>query len=188
MSQQTQIFIMKQGSIQKDNWSSRILTLDTETATATVSRRNNPEKVLHHTLRINDIIKFPQVDLTQTKIDRNSIEAKWTLCLLGNKAPAPPLPVEEVRIVDPYSNDINEGPAGERHSSDSSDTPTPSPTKEAKKTSARSGKGEGKAAQRWLIRCTSQDTYDLAVKLLEHMKDANSKEQSERPQDGSNAV
>lgn len=184
MSQQAQIFVLKQGSMQKDHWSTRILTIDTETATATVSQKNHPSKVHYHTLRVNDVRKFPHVDLAHTKVDPNSADAKWTLCLLGNKAPVPDLNNEHVEAVAPYQKS-NDAAAGEKQSSDSSDSNSNS-NKHAKKSPKAHKKSGGEVFDHWLIRCTSQDTYDLAVKLLEQITHAKDKVPADRPHDASN--
>lgn len=172
MSQQAQIFILKQGSWQKDSWSSRILTVDTNTATATVSRRSQPSKILYHTLHVTEFRKFPHVDLAHTKVDPDSIEAKWTLCLLGNKVPVPQLDTEMVNDAVPYQKEnidhAEPTSAREKQSPDSADTPT-SANKSVKKTNSRMRKAGQKACEQWLIQCTSPDTYDLVVKLLEHI-------------------
>lgn len=168
MSHQAQIFVEKQGSMQKSSWTSRILTLDTATGTATVSRKNNTSKVLHHTLRINGLCTFPHVDLAGSKIHPDSAEAKWTLCLLGCKAPVPDLNTEDVAVVDPYTSGGNAH--REKQSSASSDaTPAPTPTRKSRRGSMAGSSTASEVADHWLIRCTGQDTYDLAVKLLQKM-------------------
>jgi hypothetical protein len=184
MSQQ--IFVLKQGSKQKDSWSSRILTIDTATATATVSRRNQPSKVLHHTIRVNEIRKFPNVDLVHTKVNPNSIEAKWTLCLLGYKAPVPKLETaRRVQKVDAHHNRKHDGAAEDKPSSESSDSVSNS-DKHAKKSPVSKRKGGAEVLDHWLIQCTSQDTYDLAVKLLEEITHAKDKVEVNSAHDASN--
>lgn len=189
MSQQAQIFVEKQGSMQKGNWTSRILTLDTASGTATVSCKNRPSKVLHHTLRISDIRKFPHVDLAGSKINPDSAEAKWTICVLGCKAPIPDLSAEHAEAVDPFTGDNDSNNAQRDKQSSASSDSTPAADAPVKKGHAGVSASDKKAvSEHWLIRCTSQDTYDLAVRLLQRMLHANGKAEADVPRSSSNTA
>lgn len=99
MSNRVQMECAKQGSIDATKWSSRVLTVDTNTSTLTISRRGHPENLFYHSLKPSIIQLWPYFYADATHDDFYSVEAKRTLCILGTVAPVPDFVVEEVALV-----------------------------------------------------------------------------------------
>jgi hypothetical protein len=161
MSGHIQIPVQKQGSYATENWSDRTLTIDVATETATISRHDHPKDLYHHSMRVLGVQKWPELKVTNSGHGHNSPEAKMTLHLIGVKVP-----------VQKFGNDDakSEGSksAGARHSHSS--TPVP----------AEHGNGNvaDSVDYEWMIRCTSQQSYESAVKLLEEIVEARNKREA----------
>lgn len=99
MLARVQLDCLEQGSLDSTNWSTRTLTIDTHTATLTISRCNHPANMFYHTLKLSTVQLWPHFCADATHDDFNSIEAKRTLCIFGTTAAVPDFTEEEVALV-----------------------------------------------------------------------------------------
>jgi hypothetical protein len=155
MSGHIQIPVQKQGSYATENWSDRTLTIDVATETATISRHDHPKDLYHHSMRVLGVQKWPELKVTNSGHGHNSPEAKMTLHLIGVKVP-----------VQKFGND-------DAKSTTSAGTGTHTPCTGSTTPGERPSPGNGPASSEvddsWMIRCTSQESYEAAVKLLEEI-------------------
>ena len=160
MSNHIQIPVLKEGSYDTENWSDRTLTIDVATETATLSRHNHPKDLYHHSMRVLGVQKWPHVCKGQTGHGHDSHEAKRTLNLIGVK-----VPVQKFDGDDKKSN-TSTG-TGACTPGTGSATPSSDPN--------------GDVDDSWMIRCTSQESYDAAVKLLDAIVLAQHARRSPQP-------
>lgn len=99
MSARAQFAVRKQGSIASGNWSTRTLTIDTDTATATVSRRNHPNNLLYHSLEVKVVQMWPRYLPETLDDDYTGLQAKMTLRIVGKEVPVPLFTADDEAVV-----------------------------------------------------------------------------------------
>lgn len=185
-SQVVQIAVLKQGVWDKGSWSTRILTLDVATATATVSRKHHPKNLLYHSLQLDMVQMWPH--FTQRDIEDyiNSIEAKMTLRLIGKVVPVPNLSSRQVLTA---AASAEAAAAADSVTSSTRSAGSAAPTATATRTPSKSLSSKdygviacnGAKKQRpvdaasgapevWMIRFTTYQSYELALVMMNAMR------------------
>lgn len=98
-SSRVQMECLKQSTHSADSWSTRVLTLDTATATLTISRHHHPDNVFYHSLTPSAVQTWPHFSRELVNDDFYSKEARLTLCVLGTVAAVPDFREEEVALL-----------------------------------------------------------------------------------------
>ncbi|CAJ1033224.1 hypothetical protein Q4I30_006406 [Leishmania utingensis] len=175
----TQIAVLKQGTYERGRWSTRVLTLDSEAGTVAISRKNNPQHILHRALNVQSVQMWPHYNRYAIEHHFNSLKAKMVLCITG----------KEVSLTDPNASvgnyvrnkvgillsasiaaetnfwtaaSLKQGSpkysSGQKNSSTSSAKSAPKPISVDTSTTT------------WFISFTSIESYEMAVMILMHYK------------------
>ncbi|KPA74437.1 hypothetical protein ABB37_09128 [Leptomonas pyrrhocoris] len=94
-----QMECVKQSTHRIGSWSPRVLTMDRQSGTLTISRHQHPTDVFYHTLLPSAVQTWPHFSLEMLNDDYYSNEAKLTLCIFGTTAAVPDVAAEEVAVV-----------------------------------------------------------------------------------------
>lgn len=187
-----QIPVLKQGVWEKGNWSTRILTIDVATGTATVSRHKHPKNILYHSIQLDLVQMWPHFTQRDLEDYIRSINAKMTLRLIGKVVPVPDFSNRHL---------VNFRPAAAAPPATTAGTASAagSPSQPTSKTSAASGAAVPSAeipsistdygfiagdctkkrrhvettavvSEAWMLRFTTYQSYELALMLIAAMK------------------
>ncbi|KPA74434.1 hypothetical protein ABB37_09126 [Leptomonas pyrrhocoris] len=175
MSYRAQFAVRKRGTSAPGRWSTRILTIDTETATVTISRHNHPSNVLYHSLKVKVAQMWPRFKPTELDDDYESLDAKMTLRIIGAEVLVP------IFIED--DDDVASGtpsssqPTTKKAAAPHGDGAVPNIEKFAftagdssKKSRPLRGDAIDGLYEVWLIRFTSIESYEAAVALLQRLR------------------
>jgi hypothetical protein len=180
-----QIPVLKQGTLKKAQWSTRVLTIDVATATVTVSRHNHPNNVLYHSLRVNYMQMWPRFPQSLIACDFTLLEAKLTLHVVGEHVAVPSFAAsantQTTAAVTGKGADSSAGPSSPAPSASSATTPDTAASPYSAFTWSDSAKRSRSLtssmnwlADAWLIQFTSFDSYEMAVRLLLQMRNKES--------------
>ncbi|GET91250.1 hypothetical protein, unknown function [Leishmania tarentolae] len=84
-----QMVVRKQGIYERGRWSTRILTIDVDAGTVTISRKRMPQDVLYRTLRIQNVTLWPHYSPHAVQNSYGSLKAKMVMCVTGTEVPLP---------------------------------------------------------------------------------------------------
>ncbi|KPA74430.1 hypothetical protein ABB37_09124 [Leptomonas pyrrhocoris] len=192
LSQRAQIPVLKQGRVEKGNWSTRILTIDIATATVTISRNDHPNNVLYHSLKVTKVQLWPRFGQECIESAITSLKAKMTLRIAGKVVPVPEFSQEVTTVTEDTMGHLTDESEVTATRSAESESPVqqslPSPSQHSaggtspvnnspfafsagdctKKSRALSEFAEGEA-DAWMIRFTTFKSYELALVLLQRM-------------------
>lgn len=82
-----QVIVRKQGRMDYDSWSSRVLTLDPAAGVLLLSKKGKPDNIAHHAMQPVCIEIWPFYDSKYVEEDFNSLPAKLTIRLAGSAFP-----------------------------------------------------------------------------------------------------
>lgn len=179
-SQVVQIPVLKQGAWDKGSWSTRILTLDIATGTATISRRSHPKNILYHAMELELVQMWPHFAQRDLEDYINCMESKMTLRLIGKAVPVPDLSTRQVVTETALAAAGAAGP----HVPESSHSSAAAGSKTSRSGDYRVIAGDGSKQQRsvdakrrsdevWMIRFTTYQSYELALVMVSAMRGAN---------------
>jgi hypothetical protein len=197
-SRTVQMDCLKQSTNNNDSWSTRVLTLDRQTNTLTVSRHRHPSDVFYHSLRPSAVQTWPHFSLETINDDFYSTEAKLTLCILGNVAAVPNFAVNEVALVGVTLPNITEVVAGlpgtsypppEYHPAYAAGDATRVGTTTAAATGGirRVRREKPGKFDAWVVRFQSKLAYDVALQMLIQMPDVTFSTKQNLPGFGANS-
>lgn len=78
-----QIAVRKQGMYERGRWSTRILTIDVDAGTVTISRKSKPQDVLYRSLHVQKVEMWPHYSPFAIESSYDSLKAKMVLCITG---------------------------------------------------------------------------------------------------------
>lgn len=150
-----------------NSWSKRVLTLDTHTSTLTISRNHHPNNVFYHAIKPAVVQRWPHYCMDAIHNDCYSTEAKRTVCVIGRAVDVPDfsatdemafvaIPIPSSSLVTPMQREASA--TGAAFTSGGAD---------AQKRKQR--RVQGAAFDAWMLRFTSQESYEVAVRMLEAM-------------------
>lgn len=182
-----QIPVLKQGVWEKGNWSTRILTIDVATGTATISRHKHPKNILYHSIQIELVQMWPRFGQECTEDYIRSIKAKMTLRVIGKVVPVPSFTNRQLVDGTPAAGETGAAAAAGVASQPLSKTSTRSgaavPSADLSTASTDYGfiAGDGTKRRRpvdaavpvsevWMLRFTTFQSYELALMLIAAMR------------------
>lgn len=80
-----QIAVRKQGLYERGRWSTRILTIDVNAGTVTISRKGKPQEVLYRSLHVQRVEMWPHYSPYAIESSYDSLKAKMVLCITGTE-------------------------------------------------------------------------------------------------------
>ncbi|CBZ29301.1 hypothetical protein, unknown function [Leishmania mexicana MHOM/GT/2001/U1103] len=80
-----QIAVRKQGLYERGRWSTRILTIDVNAGTVTISRKGKPQEVLYRSLHVQRVEMWPHYSPYAIECNYDSLKAKMVLCITGTE-------------------------------------------------------------------------------------------------------
>lgn len=166
MTDRVQIPCLKQGVVDGNTWSNRVLTMDRQSGTLTISRHNHPNNIFYHSLKPSVVQRWPHFCMDAIYNDCFSTEAKRTLCVSGTTSAVPDFSSEEMAFVAvPISSSSLATPMQREAASTGLSFASVDPTRKRKQ---RSGKVGGFDA--WMLRFPSKESYEVAVQMLAVME------------------
>ena len=197
-SQVVQIPVLKQGVLEKSSWSTRILTIDVATATVTISRKNHPKNVLYHSMMLDLVQMWPHFAQSDLESCMQSMNAKMTLRLIGKVVPVPDFSSRRFHTSASMTAKGKTAATANAASATAASTPSqPSSTISARASAAAlldtaaagnyrftpcDKKKRPRSVDRgvpveevWMIRFTAYQAYELALVLIDAMRDASGK-------------
>ena len=167
--QRAQFAVRKQGTMFNGRWSTRTLTVDTATATATISRHNHPNNVLYHSIRVRYVQMWPRFDADAIDDDYNSLKAMMTMRIFGTEVPVPLFSFNDAAVANaslsPTSSAAARTTSSETASTLSADYAfiAGDPKKKSRPLLTSM---EDNLYEVWVIRFTTIESYEAAVQLL----------------------
>ncbi|KPA74435.1 hypothetical protein ABB37_09127 [Leptomonas pyrrhocoris] len=173
MSDRIQVSCEKQGRDDTGSWSTRILTLDKPTGTVTISRHHHPNNVLYHSVRVSAVEQWPHFPQSTIGEDFNSLQAKRTLYLLGVEVPVPRFSLI-YEVEEKASQPLSPAPRAGDGASDASSAAAPAAPAmpyafTAGNPHKKSRPVETGGYDSWVVRFTTQGSYDAVVAMLHRM-------------------
>lgn len=171
-SLRVQFPVRKRGSMGFNNWSTRTLTIDTDTATVTISRQNHPNNIFYHALQVRVVQMWPRFRPEEISDDYLSLKAKMTIRVIGLEVPVPYFDASEAAFTNTSS--FSTAPVIGL-STNTTDTAAVPPniadfsfiagdyTKKSRR--LKSGVVDG-LFETWVLRFTSIESYEAAVRVL----------------------
>ncbi|KAK7201506.1 hypothetical protein NESM_000214400 [Novymonas esmeraldas] len=180
-----QLVVRKQGAYEHGRWSTRILTIDIDAGTASVSRKNDPAASSDRCLHVQHVQMWPRYNASGIESRYDSLKAKMTLRITGAEtsfadaaAAAALLRESPSRSSASVTRQSTLYATTDTPSVDSSESLTPSDS-----CSRRSGRSFASSSpstpapsavtKTWFINFTSMDSYELAVMLLLRLKNTD---------------
>ncbi|KPI88072.1 hypothetical protein ABL78_2848 [Leptomonas seymouri] len=168
MSYRAQFAVRKRGSVARGSWSTRVLTLDTESGTVTISRRNHPDNVLYHSLKVLAVQMWPHFKPGGVGDHYESLETQMTLRIVGTEVPVPCFSFSDATAANTPSlaTLVTDGPAT------LVDTTQFAFIQGDTKRKSRPLRGDmvDGPYEMWMIRFTSIESYETAVALLQRLR------------------
>lgn len=172
-----QIVVRKQGMYERGRWSTRILTIDVDAGTATISRKSKPQDVLYRSLHVQKVEMWPHYSPYAIESSYDSLKAKMVLCITGT----------EVSLTNHGSSvgsflRSNIGPLISASVVAENASWSAKPSKHVRlkgifakrnpmfATMASNSAATDRSTLTWLIHCTSIESYELAVMLFMRFK------------------
>lgn len=80
-----QFCVDKQGTIRTSQWSNRLLTVDTVNQSVFLSKKNEPQELHHHKMRVTSVTLWPHVNALHLNCDVYDREAQLTVRMDGTE-------------------------------------------------------------------------------------------------------
>ncbi|KAG5495985.1 hypothetical protein JIQ42_02869 [Leishmania sp. Namibia] len=172
----TQIVVQKRGTYERGKWSTRVLTIDPNTCTVTISRKNKPEDVLHRSLCIEKVEMWPRFSCNLIENDFRSLKAKMVLCLTGTEVTLTDRAAVKKLMRSSIQSLVAASVAAEDSITGTSTTKRLtirdifSKNNPVFNTSTSTSTSNDNSNTSWVIRFPSIDSYELAVMLFMRCK------------------
>ncbi|KAG5497693.1 hypothetical protein JKF63_03959 [Porcisia hertigi] len=176
MSKAVLFSVLKQGSLDRGSWTQRVLTIDTQSNTVTISRKGHPDYVLYHSIEVMHVQMWPRYRASEMAGRFNSLNAKLTLRVFGKPVSVPEISVGEVTAA-AVAEMIRAPNVARSISVEASlnvgrppGATVSQPQKRKPRSLVAASKTSDDLLDSWLVRFTSMESYELAVLLLCNMR------------------